>query len=51
MDLSLKREHVFGAESQQGTSDATEELERMENLHKELLTRRFVYLDVLGYML
>lgn len=51
MDLSLKRENVFGAESQQETSDATEELERMENLHKELLAKRFVYLGVLGCML
>lgn len=43
MDLSLKSEHVLGAESQQG---ASEELERMENLHKELLARRCVYLGV-----
>ncbi|XP_040920912.1 nesprin-1-like [Toxotes jaculatrix] len=40
MELSLQSEPVLGAESQQGTPDATEELERMENLHKELLARR-----------
>ena len=43
MDLSLKSEPVLGAESQQGASDTTEELERMENLQKELLARRCVY--------
>lgn len=46
MDLSLKSEHVLGAESQQGALDATEELERMENLHKALLARRCVYLGM-----
>ncbi|KAF3849912.1 hypothetical protein F7725_019631 [Dissostichus mawsoni] len=40
MDLSLKRERVFGVECQQGTPDTAEELERMENLHKELHARR-----------
>ncbi|XP_071335456.1 nesprin-1 isoform X2 [Trachinotus anak] len=40
MELSLKSEPVLGAESQQGAPDTTEELERMENLHKELLARR-----------
>ncbi|CAB1447010.1 unnamed protein product, partial [Pleuronectes platessa] len=40
MVLSLKREPVFGEESQHGAPDTTEELERMENLHKELLARR-----------
>ncbi|XP_074471039.1 nesprin-1-like isoform X4 [Sebastes fasciatus] len=40
MDLSLKREPVLGAECQQVAPDTTEELERMENLHKELLARR-----------
>lgn len=43
MDLSLKRERVFGVECQQGTPDTAEELERMENLHKELHARRYVY--------
>lgn len=46
MDLSLKSEPVLGAESQQGASDTTEELERMENLHKELLARRYIYVGV-----
>ncbi|XP_027140369.1 nesprin-1 isoform X4 [Larimichthys crocea] len=40
MDLSLKSEPVLGAESQQGATDTTEELEKMENLHKELLAKR-----------
>nr|XP_019953051.1 PREDICTED: nesprin-1-like [Paralichthys olivaceus] len=40
MALSLKREPVFGEDSQHGGPDTTEELERMENLHKELLARR-----------
>ncbi|KAG7239212.1 hypothetical protein INR49_029965 [Caranx melampygus] len=40
MELSLKSEPFLGAESQQGAPDTTEELERMENLHKELLARR-----------
>ncbi|XP_039981906.1 nesprin-1-like [Xiphias gladius] len=40
MELSLKSEPVLGAESQQGAPDTTAELERMENLHKELLARR-----------
>ncbi|XP_028460432.1 nesprin-1-like [Perca flavescens] len=40
MDLSLRGEPVLGAECQQGAPDTTEELERMENLHKELLARR-----------
>ena len=43
MVLSLKREPVFGEESQHGAPDTTEELERMENLHKELLARRYVH--------
>lgn len=42
MELSLKKEHVLGAESQQGASDVTEQLERLENLHKQLLDKRFV---------
>lgn len=46
MDLSLKSEPVLGAESQQGATDTTEELEKMENLHKELLAKRFVYVGV-----
>ncbi|XP_047184446.1 nesprin-1 isoform X2 [Scophthalmus maximus] len=40
MELSLKSEPVLGEESQHGAPDTTEELERMENLHKELLARR-----------
>lgn len=46
MELSLKSEPILGAESQQGTPDTTEELEKMENLHKELLARRYVYVGV-----
>lgn len=46
MELSLKKEPVLRAESQQGAPDSTEELERMENLHRELLTRRYVHLCV-----
>lgn len=42
MELSLRKEQVLGAESQQGASDATEQLERLENLHKEVLAKRFV---------
>lgn len=51
MELSLKSEPVLGAESQQGAPDTTAELERMENLHKELLARRYVYVGVWGHML
>ncbi|XP_028253699.1 nesprin-1 [Parambassis ranga] len=40
MDLSLKSEPVLGAESQQGAPATAEDLERMENLHKELMARR-----------
>lgn len=43
MQLSLKKEQILGAESQQDSSDTTEQLERLENLHKELLAKRFVY--------
>lgn len=43
MQLSLKKEQILGAESQQDASDTTEQLERLENLHKELLAKRFVY--------
>lgn len=43
MELSLKKEQVLGADSQQGASNATEQLERLEKLHKELLVKRFVY--------
>lgn len=46
MDVSLKCEPIVGAESQQGVSDAAEELERMENLYKELHARRSVYVGV-----
>ena len=46
MDLSLKSKGVLEAQSQQGPSDATEELERMENLLKELFARRCVYFGV-----
>lgn len=42
-ELSLGKEQSLGAESQQGASDAAEQLERLENLHKELLDKRFVY--------
>lgn len=51
MDLSLKSEPLLGAESQQEASDTTEDLERMENLHKELLERRCVYVGLGGHML
>lgn len=44
MDLSLKSEPILRSESQQGTPDTTEELDRMENLTKDLIARRFVYL-------
>ncbi|CAM9192469.1 unnamed protein product, partial [Lampetra planeri] len=40
MELSLTSEAAVEAESQRGAPDATEELERMENLHRELLARR-----------
>ncbi|TWW68818.1 Nesprin-1 Enaptin KASH domain-containing protein 1 [Takifugu flavidus] len=39
-ELSLRKEQSLGAESQQGASDAAEQLERLENLHKELLDKR-----------
>lgn len=42
IDLSLKSEPVLGAENQQGAADTAEELKKMENLHKELLARRYV---------
>lgn len=42
-ELSLRKEQNLGAESQQAASDAAEQLERLENLHKELLDKRFVY--------
>lgn len=41
MELSLTTEAAVEAESHQGAPDATGELERMENLHKELLARRY----------
>ncbi|XP_041832720.1 nesprin-1-like [Melanotaenia boesemani] len=44
MDHHLKNESALGAESQQGSPDITEELERMENLNKDLLARRFAYM-------
>lgn len=44
MQLSLKKEEqILGAEGQQDSSDTTEQLERLENLHKKLLAKRFVY--------
>lgn len=43
MQLSLKKEQILGAESQQDASDTAEQLERLENLLKELLLKRFVY--------
>lgn len=50
MELSLKKEQVLGADSQQGASDATEQLERLERLHKELLVKRFVCFCYMIYM-
>ncbi len=50
MDVSLKSEPVLGAESQQGASDITEELERMENLHRALLARRCVHVVLSDHM-
>lgn len=43
MQLSLKKEPILGAESQQDVSDTAKQLERLENLHKELLAKRFVH--------
>ncbi|XP_029965559.1 nesprin-1 isoform X1 [Salarias fasciatus] len=40
MDLSLKSGPLLGTESQQGAPDSTEELEKMENLHRDLIARR-----------
>lgn len=50
MELSLKSEPVLEADSQQGTTDTTEELERMENLHKELIARRYVHVGMRGHI-
>lgn len=44
MDLSLKSESVLEAASQKGCSDPSEELQKMENLNKELIARRFEYM-------
>lgn len=44
MELSLKSDIFLGEERQQGAPDSTEELERMENLNKELLARRYMSL-------
>lgn len=41
MDLSLKSENVPGVESQRGASDAAEELERIDNLYRNLRAKRF----------
>lgn len=46
MDLSLKNEDVPGVESQRGASDAAEELERMDNLYRDLRARRCAHLSV-----
>lgn len=43
MQLSLKKEQILGAESQQESSDTKEQLERLESLYKELLAKRCVY--------
>lgn len=43
MQLRLKKEQILGAESQQDASETAEQLERLENLHKELLAKRFEY--------
>jgi len=51
MDLRLKSELSLGAESQQEPPDTTEELERMENLNKDLIARRSVPVGALGHML
>lgn len=51
MDVSLKAEPALGAESQQGATDAAEELEKIENLHKELLERRYVQVSHCVYLL
>lgn len=51
MDVSLKAEPALGAESQQGATDAAEELEKIENLHKELLERRYVQVSHCDYLL
>lgn len=45
-EFSLRKEQSLGAESQQGASDAAEQLERLENLHKELLDKRFIYFGI-----
>ena len=42
LEVRLKKEPVLGPDSQQGALDSTEELERMEGIHKELLRRRCV---------
>lgn len=41
MGLGLNREPLVVADSQQGAPDTKQELERVENLHKELLERRY----------
>ncbi|XP_067337447.1 nesprin-1 isoform X16 [Channa argus] len=40
MEFSLKNETALAMESKQGGLDTTEELQRLENLHKELVERR-----------
>lgn len=42
MERSLKREHPLGGEEQPGVPDSTDELERVEEIHRKLLTKRFV---------
>ena len=50
MEISLKSEPALEADSQEGAPDTTEELERMENLHKELLAKRYVHVGVCCYI-
>lgn len=42
IEESLKAEPALWGENHQGASDCSEQLERMEELHKELLSRRCV---------
>lgn len=42
MERSLKREPPLGGEEQPGVPDSTDELERVEEIHRKLLTKRFV---------
>lgn len=42
MKVGLKNEPDIVVESQRGAADPTEELQRIENLNKELIAQRFV---------